>query len=351
MNETDESLDGQEASKQATDADFYASMEKAGVTPLWDRYNDLIPPEPTPRDPGTQWRWQDLLPLIERASSDITTEHAERRVLMLLNPIFNGEALTTTGMFGALQILLPGEMARVHRHSATAFRFVMDGRGAQTTVNGKVCPMNEGDVVLTPNWAWHEHANPGSERVCWFDGLDYPLAAFYNAVFSDHGPAGNFPPDQSTLPDGTYATAGLVADTKRDQVPFSPMFHYPWSGVCEALAAMEPEADGSRRVHYTNPVDGGPVTPTMDLYALQLSAKAETKPYRTTSNAICVVAEGEGATNIGDKRIDWQKNDIFTLPHWTWISHVAASDNAKLFLSTDRAVLKQINLLRDEVKE
>ena len=114
---------------------------------------------------------------------------------------------------------------------------------------------------------------------------------------------------------------------------------------------MEPEADGSRRVHYTNPVGGGPVTPTMDLYALQLSAKAETKPYRTTSNAICVVAEGEGATNIGDKRIDWQKNDIITLPHWTWISHVAASDNAKLFLSTDRAVLKQINLLRDEVQD
>ena len=350
MSQEKESLDGQAASKEATDNDFYASMEKAGVTPLWDRYNDLIPPEPTPRDPGTQWQWEELLPLIDRASSDITTEDAERRVLMLLNPIFD-QAMTTTGMFGALQILLPGELARVHRHSAAAFRFIMDGKGAETTVNGKVCPMNEGDVILTPNWAWHEHANPGNERVCWFDGLDYPLAAFYNAVFSDHGPAGNFPPDQSTLPDGAYATAGLVAETSRDQVAFSPMFHYPWTGVCAALAAMEPEADGSRKLRYTNPVDGGPVVPTMDLYALQLSANSETRPARTTSNAICVVVEGEGVSNIGDKRINWQKNDIFTLPHWTWISHVAASDGVKLFLSTDREVLKRLSLLRDEVQD
>jgi gentisate 1,2-dioxygenase len=129
------------------------------------------------------------------------------------------------------------------------------------------------------------------------------------------------------------------------------MFHYPWTGVCAALAAMEPEADGSRKLRYTNPVDGGPVVPTMDLYALQLSANSETRPARTTSNAICVVVEGEGVSNIGDKRINWQKNDIFTLPHWTWISHVAASDGVKLFLSTDREVLKRLSLLRDEVQD
>mgnify|MGYP001222331295 CR=1 FL=1 len=348
MGTREESVAGQAAAKAGTGDDFYAEMEAARVTPLWDRYNDLVAPEPTPRDPGTLWRWTDLLPLIERASNEVVMEEAERRVLMLLNPIFDGQPMTTTGLFGAVQTLLPGEHARPHRHSATAFRFVMEGTGAKTVVNGKDCPMEVGDVILTPNWTWHEHVNNGDMRVCWYDGLDLPISVFYNAIFAEHGHTGNFPPDASTVPDGTYATAGLTAQNDSAPVRYSPMFRYPWKGVLEALSHMAPGDDGTRRLRYTDPTDGGPALPTMDLYVLDLPQGAETRAARTTSNAICVVAEGEGTSRVGEQEIAWTKNDIFTLPHWTWVSHKAASENARLFLNTDREVLKRLNLLRDE---
>ena len=64
-----------------------------------------------------------------------------------------------------------------------------------------------------------------------------------------------------------------------------------------------------------------------------------------------VAAGGEGATQIGDQRIEWSRNDIFTMPGWNWISHTATSDDARLFLVTDRDVMQRLGMLRDEVKD
>jgi gentisate 1,2-dioxygenase len=210
--------------------------------------------------------------------------------------------------------------------------------------------MNEGDLILTPNWTWHEHSNNGNERVVWFDGLDVPLVYFYNAWFTEHGPVGNLPPDAGTVPDGAYANAGIAPDDGRAPTRYSPMFRYAWPAVCEAIAHLPAAEDGTRRLRYTNPISGGPVMPTMDLGLLDLPSGVETRPYRTMSNAIAVVAEGEGETHAGDRVYKWRKNDIFTLPHWSWISHKAASGTARMFLSTDRAVLDRLGLLREEWK-
>ena len=97
-----------------------------------------------------------------------------------------------------------------------------------------------------------------------------------------------------------------------------------------------------------NPATGGPVLSRLDCFLLGLSAGAPTRRYRTTSNAVCFAVEGAGSSTIGDVTIKWQKNDIFTLPHWSWISHTASSDTAIIFLSTDRDVMERLNLLREE---
>jgi gentisate 1,2-dioxygenase len=230
------------AAAAATSADFYAEMTACNVAPLWDRYNQLTPPEPVARDEGTHWRWNRLRPLLDRACRDVSVELAERRVLMLINPAFNGMIATTTGLYGAIQVLLPGELARPHRHTASAFRFVIEGSGGCTSVNGKPCAMNEGDLILTPNWMWHEHSNPGSERVTWFDGLDVPVTMFYNGWFGEHDFTAADPPTEADLPDAAHAGGGLRPVTGLAPPLHSPRLRYAREDVQAVLDAMPPSA-------------------------------------------------------------------------------------------------------------
>lgn len=349
----DVSLAGEAAATAATSPDFLAAMERVDVAPLWDRFHKLAGLEPNAPDKGHQWRWTSLEPLLERAAREISVSNggAERRVLMLLNPAFRGLVASTTGVYGAVQILMPGESARVHRHTAAALRFVIEGDGkAVTTVNGKPCPMHEGDLILTPNWTWHEHANHGDRRAIWLDGLDAPINYFYDAWFIEHGP---MPPEKApsleALPDAVFRKGGFATGAELACPPYSPMFHYAYSDVHEMLAALPAESDGSRTLRYVNPATGGPVMPTMDVYMLDLPPGIETRPYRTTANTICVVAEGEGRSTLGAREVHWSKGDVFSLPHWTWIAHTSASPTARLFQSTDRALMKSLGYLRDEV--
>ena len=107
----------------------------------------------------------------------------ERRALQLFNPGLDGRWATTNSLLGAVQMLLPGETARAHRHTPTAIRFIMEGTGAYTAVDGERVYMKPGDLVLTPSWAWHDHGNETNERVVWFDGLDLPLIQSLEAMF------------------------------------------------------------------------------------------------------------------------------------------------------------------------
>src|SRR5690606_1599556 len=119
-------------------------------------------------------------------------------------------------------------------------------------------------------------------------------------------------------------------------------------GVRKALDALAPASDGSRQLRYINPVNGGPVMATLDCYALALQAGTQTRAYRSTSNAVVVVVGGEGRSQVGDRSISWQANDIFTLPHWKWVSHHAGPQGAQLFLMTDQCLLQATGYLRVE---
>jgi len=326
--------------------DFLAAMERRAILPLWDRYHQLLPSEPSAPDRPWIWRWSELQGFVERAAKEVTMDKAERRVLMLVNPGFGGKVVATTNLFAGIQILEPGECARPHRHTASAMRLIMEGVGGSTIVDGEDCPMMPGDLILTPNWAWHEHVNRGKERVVWLDALDMPLAAHLGAIFSEGGVGygANTPSVSGTA----YAQAGLTPAIPRSGAPHSPMFRYPWTSVLAALDAAPDHADSSRRVHYTNPVDGGPVMPTMDCYAWRLTCGANTAPYRSTANTVCLAIDGEGTSSIGGETFEWKKHDVFTVPHWNWASHRARSSTADLFMFTDREVLNRLGLLREE---
>lgn len=270
---------------------------------------------------------------------------AERRVLLLAHPAFSPHPYTTSNLTGALQVLQPGEHAEPHRHTVAALRFVMEGDGATTWVDGQPCEMAEGDLILTPSWSWHEHANEGDRRVIWFDGLDLPLAHHLRSVFLE------FRQRSGALERATKERTGdqrQPTSLTSVDVPASTPFHYPRASIAAALDELSRRADGSREVRYTNGANGGPVLPTLDCYALRLQSQVTTRAYRSTSSAIAVVAQGCGTSCVGDKTINWKKNDIFTIPHWHWVTHRAETDDAQLFLMTDRGLLDAMEYLRIE---
>lgn len=327
--------------------DFLAAMERSAILPLWDRYHNILRAQPSAPDRPFLWRWGDLQSFIERAAREVSMDKAERRVLMLVNPDFKGQVITTTNLFAGIQILEPGESARPHRHTASALRLILEGSGGATIVNGQHCPMLPGDLILTPNWAWHEHVNHGATRVVWLDGLDLPLSAHLGAIFAEGGGSNDYG-DRPAIADAVFGQGGVIPDITFADVPYSPLFRYPWASVLAALDAAPARPDGTRRVHYTNPLDGGPVMPTMDCYAWRISRGQETARYRSTANAVYLAVEGEGRSRIGNESFTWRKHDVFTAPHWNFVSHSAQSSDAHLFLFTDREVLRRVGLLREE---
>lgn len=332
-------------------AGIIAALAERHAQPLWDRYHRIATREPKASDAPMAWAWRDMSPLIERASREVAMEDAERRVLLLTHPAFGGRVATTTNLSGGLQTLLPGEVARAHRHSLQAIRFVMSGSGAVTNVNGHACPMAEGDLVLTPAWTWHEHVHTGTERMVWFDGLDLPLLSHLDSVFLEiAGPDAVVVEPPSTRPPIAPTDMVLLEpDAAVSSDPSRPNpYCYSWSRAAAALKGAPAAADGSRGLRYVDGRSHGAVLPTLDCYLLHCAQGRSTLPTRSTSNAICVVVRGQGSSQIGDTTLAWSEHDVFTVPHWNWISHTATSDDAVLFMMTDREFLASMGYLREE---
>lgn len=328
--------------------DFHSSMKNAKVSALWERgeFNRGKLDE-TPY----LWPWSELDPLLDVAVEQTDMDNAERRVLVLENPSYQDTHRTgaSLNMVVNLQVLMPGETARPHRHRLNALRFIIEGDGtAITTVDGTPCPMVSGDFVLTPGWCWHEHTHNGKGRAVWLDALDAQLQRHLCTDEFEAGPSNDMPPPRA---EDAYAAAGVTPVISGDDKPYSPIFRYPLAKVVEAFGSMPADPDGSRRVRYTNPLTGGPAMPGLDCYMLAPAVGSDTRGYRTNANMMCLAVEGEGTSRIGDETLQWQKNDIFSLPRGHWISHRAKSADAKLFQLTDREVLRRLDYLREEFRD
>jgi gentisate 1,2-dioxygenase len=332
------------------DSSLVDSLAAVHLQPLWDRYMKLVSREPRSPVGAMLWKGSTLHELAARAVTEVPMEDAERRVLLLTHPDFGGEVVTTHNLSGGIQILQPGERAAAHRHTLTALRFVMTGSGAVTIVDGKRCPMEPGDLIMTPSWTWHEHVNEGSEQVVWFDGLDLPLARSLDSVFFQMGEPKADAESLVAVDDAVFEAGAEIPAGRLPAGGYSPQFRYSWRHALQRLAAMEGEADGTKLLQYRNPVNGAAVTPTLDCYLLELPQKRRTFKRRSTANTVCVVAEGSGTTTAGAQTFHWQKGDVFTLPHWSWVSH-EADTQARVFLMTDRELLNRLGYLREEVSQ
>src|SRR4029077_20433698 len=334
-------------SARESPADYEAAKRAwldARLSPLWESVVAFNQP-PAPQEP-LFWQWNAMRPLIDRAIELVSPRDVERRVLMFTDPSLgqSRRATTTKGLNGGLQILLPGETARPHRHSMDAIRFILEGEGAVTIVDGKECAMAEGDLILTPGGCWHEHVHRGTRPIIWLDGLNSPLHRYLGTADYESGPVGELP---AMLPDAAFAAPNIIPDAEASQ-RHSPVFRYTYAAASAALDATPAGKDGSRRVRYINPTNGGPAMALMDHQLVQLDPDVTTIPFRSTSNAIAVAVEGHGTSNIGDKIFPWGPKDVFTMPQGNWVTHRMGAERGRLFIYSDREVFARLGLLKEE---
>lgn len=327
------------------DSPSYARWHGAHLAPLWASPNaHKAPPGPAA---AHIWRWSNTRPLVDLAFQETSPAAVQRRVLQMLSPhaASLADEYTCGSVLAALQCLLPGETARPHRHTMNALRFLLEGSGAVTLVDGKECPMEFGDLVLTPAMCWHEHRHDGSEPVVWLDVLDVPLHQDFGTVVFQPGPIGQAP---VTMPDAAFAVPNIVPDVIAGRRDHSPVFRYPYQDALRALAHAPASTDGARRVRYVNPLTGAGALPLLDTAMMQLDAGVRTLPARTNANLVITVAEGHGETRIGDQVFAWGPRDTFTVPQHNWASHHAIDGVARLFIVSDADLLRRLGLLTEE---
>ena len=335
---------------------YYEQLDELQAGALWTVANKIEPWQPKSASEPVLWRYADLRDHVLRSVDLVTPEKAGRRVIYLNNPGRRDVAAAVGWLYSGLQIMHPGEVASAHAHSASALRFIMEGAGAYTIVDGHKMTLGANDFVLTPNGTWHEHGVEATGSPCiWQDGLDIPfvnaMEANFYAVHPDMQQAVGHPVDDMTK---TWGNPGLRPSTGDWSKGYSPLLKYEWAPTYEALSRYAEATDGSPfdgvMMTYTNPVTGGPVMQTIGA-AMQMLRKGErTTAHRHTGSVLYQVAKGKGFSVIGGRRFDWRERDIFCVPSWTWHEHGNASEteDACLFSFNDMPVMQALGLYREE---
>jgi gentisate 1,2-dioxygenase len=330
---------------------FYRKIDGENLSALWNVMGDLITPEPRSACRPHLWKFDAIRDYMTEAGKLITAKEATRRVLVLENPGLRGQSKVTTSLFAGVQMVIPGDIAPAHRHSQSALRFILEGKGAYTSVDGERTTMNFGDFIITPSWTWHDHGNDGDGPMVWLDGLDIPIVTMLDAGFAEPG---NAEQQMVSRPEGDSLArygSGLLPVDWKPKVKTSPIFNYPYARTREALDRLshtqEIDACHGIKLRYVNPATGDFAMPTMATFMQLLPKGFASSPYRSTDATVYVGVEGEGETRIGDTVFAWKPRDIFVVPSWATHSHNAKSE-AVLFSFSDRPLQDKIGLWREE---
>ena len=296
------------------------------------------------------WQWKTLRAHLDRAGELMKlTDSPVRRALLLWNPGARDHWDTTNTLTAAVQMMHPGETVNTHRHIHSAMRFITHGRGATTTVNGERITLSEGDLVLTPNWYWHDHMNDSPGEIVWMDGLDRTLVKMLDAIYFEGWPGGGYQP-VSSVDDGVTPRAIPAAVDRR----FSAQLAWRWNDIWSRLSHLErtsaPDPHDDIIEVFRNPATGANVTPTIGCAIQLLRPGVRTRAHRHTTSAVYHVFRGRGYSVIEGRRYDWSEGDYLALPHRAWHEHANASPSepAILFSLTDDPVFDALALHREE---
>lgn len=302
---------------------LYSEARAAQADALWTVYENVSPFDPTPKATPYVWSYRKLRPLLDRAGELVGHDKAERRVLMLTNPGIGKIPYTTDTLFAGLQHILPGEVARAHRHTAFALRFIIEGERGYTAVGGEKVTMSPGDVILTPNWEWHDHGNESDGPMVWLDGLDIPIYQAFPVHFTRRFSEAQYPSHPA---------------------PAHSHLQFPWH---EMQARLDEFPGDFVAIKYRDRKSGHAISLTLGAQAERLAPMARSGFRRETSSAVYHVRSGHGRTRVGDVTLEWGAHDTFAIPSWMPYEHEnAANETAYLFRYDDSPVLHAIGAYR-----
>jgi len=332
-----------------------ADMRSARLTPLWELEAEIMGLVPKPRTQPWLWRWDDLYDIAQRAGELVPVERGgDRRAIALSNPGQDGMPYATSTLWAAVQWLNGREVAPAHRHTSQAIRFIIDGAGSYSTVEGDKVFLERGDLVLTPPWMWHDHGSESDEPAVWMDALDIPLNNFLDAPFFENYPHEQQPIDKvlngSVLKYGVGHMRPVWEPPARD---YSPIKTYKWVDTERALenvAQVDSDPFDDVALEFTNPHTGGPVMKSFTCWMQMLRPGVKTRAHRHTGSSVYLAFEGHGATVIDGVRFAWGPGDMFVIPSWATHEHHNADPDVRalLFSVHDTPLLKVLGKLRVE---
>ena len=341
---------------------LYADFASFGLVPLWTQIGNLMPARPTPSAQPHVWRWADLYPLAARAGDLVPVGRGgERRAIAVANPGLDGCPYATPTLWAAIQYLGPRETAPEHRHSQGAFRFVVEGEGVWTVVDGDPVAMRRGDLLLTPGWAFHGHQNVTDSPMAWLDGLDIPLNHQLDAGFFEFGPEvlSDLGTPERSRGERLWGHPGLRPLSGLDPRPTSPLGAYRWEHTDAAQRAqLELGAEGHggvaepghAAVRFCNPTSGADALPTLRTEMHRIVAGGRTRARRTVGSSVWQVFSGSGTVHLEDRSTPVAPGDLVAVPSWARAS-VHADDELTFFAFSDTPVYEALNLARIQIEE
>lgn len=342
--------------------ELYAGFDREHVIPLWTQIGDLMPKHPKPKALAHIWKWSELYPLAKRSGDLIPVGRGgERRALGLANPGLGGVPYISPTLWAAIQYLGPKEMAPEHRHSQNAFRFVVEGEGVWTVVNGDPVRMSRGDFLLTPGWNFHGHHNETDKPMAWLDGLDIPFSYQNDVGFFEFG--ADQVTDMST-PDYSrgerlWCHPGLRPVSRLENTVSSPIGAYRWEFTDRALTEqllLEDEGyagtveKGHAAVRYVNPTTGGDVMPTIRAEFHRLRPGVETQNVREVGSSVFQVFEGKGSVVLNGVEHLLNMGDLFVVPSWVSWS-LRAETGFDLFRFSDAPIMERLQFDRRVIEK
>lgn len=299
------------------------ALYEQNFEPGWAKRKPGLYPSPTENYEPCAWSWQGAKAALDEAGTYVDHQHAERRNLVLANPLIGNTYGTLRTLVIAYQMILPGETARSHRHTPNAGRFILQSEDAFTIVDGEKLEMRNNDVLLTPNWSWHGHISESDKPSYWLDFLDVPLVQLLEPMF--------FEPNQQT-------TEEIV------DVPGESKFIFRWEDIQRSLDAAKPDPEG---IHGFRVRLETQAMPTTGLFMERLDAGSQTRRHRTTANHAFIGVEGAGEVIVDEEVHSWQRGDVVAVPAWR--PYQLKSDNGgTLFVVNDQPVMEAFGWLRTE---
>lgn len=332
-------------------SEYREALTDQNLVPLWPSLRAVLPPDrPTPATRPACWSYKALRPLLMQAGELTPIEKAERRVLVLANPGHGLEKMqASAAIYLGMQLLLPGEWAPAHRHTPNALRVIVEGEGAFTTINGEKCPMNRGDLILTPTGTWHEHSHDGDKPVVWLDVLDLPLVHYLEASYHVDS---SKQPEQPGNGERNYRAAGMVPTPgfQRSDKAY-PMLRYPWADAKAALQSLAQNQPDEPHVQltYINPETGKDAQNILGFHALMLRpGQSLTLPVRSPA-VVYHLVEGSARLETEDKTFTMEEADTSCIPGFSaaTLTNLSQNEPAYFFVADESPLHRKLGVYED----